>query len=254
MYGGGTFKTECTAPNMSGICQIDTGLNVSSFKSNSFTVLPPSLGTATYTSVTGSVIKCDYVALPSIQLANKVNLGALEPVVCSDGVNGGKNNLLGLDAFTNLSFTLSAKKSQLTLLEKAPVLPHHFESGSDGHILLPIQSGFKDQIDILAMFDTGAAISTVDIELVKAQPSNFTIIQTNSLGTDAFGNPINSYLVIGSIQVNGLNIVAQYFIAMDFAPFQEVAGGKIQMILGYNTIEDFDWTINMKDKTWEITQ
>ena len=250
MYGGGTFSVPCSGPDMSGTCQIDTGLNVSYFSANAFTVLPASIGKATYTSVTGSVVKCDYAALPSIQLNGAVDLGPLEPVICSAEENKSQTNLLGLDAFAERSFILNAKKYELVLLEKNPVLPNSFEIDNVGHILMKVQSGFKKPLEALAMFDTGAAVSTVDIELVKAQPENFTIVETNAIGTDAHGNPINSYLVIGSVRVGQILIVAEYFIAMDFSPFQKVSGSPIQLILGYNAIDHFEWTINMKDKTW----
>jgi len=250
MYGGGTFKVSCAAPDMSGTCQLDTGLNVSYFSSGAFSTLPPSLGTATYTSVTGSVIQCDYVSLASIRLGDTVELGSIEPVVCPEEKNKSQTNLLGLDVFAGRSFVLDAPKSQLVLLENPAVLANSFQVDNVGHILISVQSGFQKPREVLAMFDTGAAISTVDMELVKAQPENFTVIETHSVGTDAFGNPINSSLVIGSLQVGDVKIFAKYFIAMDFSAFQTVSDAKIQMILGYNVIAGERWSINMADRTW----
>lgn len=251
MFGGGSITIPCRPGSIDALCKLDTGMNVSYFKSDAFDVLPESIGKATFTTITGSTMACDVIRLDQAQIGSGVALQPMEPVVCPASNDKTDNNLLGLDAFEGRSFSLDFAQAQLQLLEVHPSLPNQFERGSSDHIFLKVQSALKQPVEVLAMFDTGAAVSAVDIKLVEAQPDNFPIISRTPAGTDAHGNPIESIMVLGGyIKIGEGKSVAEYMIAMDFTQIQKFSGKNVQMILGYNIIKEMKWTINMRDSTW----
>lgn len=109
-----------------------------------------------------------------------------------------------------------------------------------------------DGKDFVALFDTGAARTVVDLELVKASPTAF-VYEKEIEVEDATGEKIEvsvynlKRLLIGSHQLENLSVFAT-----DLSTLRKQADNSM-ILLGYNAIAPFNWVLDHSSKRWTAT-
>jgi hypothetical protein len=252
LFGAGEAFVPCTLGGEELECKLDTGANVSSARGLASLAGLPSLGSVTYRTVSGASETCDYVK-------TTLKVGPLEKkdfelLRCPGAEAAAPKILLGLDFFSAHALHFDLRKKALELRSEDDALPQAFTEDSYGHALLPVFLKAKmddDATPALALFDTGAAITTVSHSFVKAHPGQFTLLSANEVGKDSLGQPIFSYLMMASfLDIGGQVVVAPYVFAIDLDVASELAGQKIDLILGFNVIRELGWKFDFRQKRW----
>lgn len=251
LFGGQLFAP-CEILGEKTKCLIDTGANISSVKETAANLALPTTGTSRYTSATGETVRCRNFILPNVRLGDVDNEN-LEVASCPDIDTRTRINIVGLDILGKTPLRIDYRSKILVLDPK--VSPHdlqNFETDDFDHALLTIANGRggKRQLESKAMFDTGAAVTVVDLKFARANPQFFDIISTTENGTDTHGNKIESVLMITTLFADKKTIAAEYVMGIDFTAIQKLTNENVKYILGHNILKNATWYIDFKTKQW----
>lgn len=250
MYGSGAITVPC---NVNGQdfkkCKLDTGAIFSSVKKDLLLNPGEVINQVPVMSFSGQVVTCDTTVTDALKIQG-LGFGKSLLLLCPQLESSGADVIIGLDILTHKPLILDYKKNQFILDAAKPTEVMNFTEDESGHILLPVTLHKQKPVEITAMFDSGAAITVVDVALVKAHPEIFTIIQDNSV-TDTHGNVIPTLLVIASnLRVGQASFVAEFMMAVDLSATQKASGQKVTMILGHNITIGANWYFSFVDHTW----
>ncbi|MGC4044658.1 MAG: aspartyl protease family protein [Armatimonas sp.] len=105
-----------------------------------------------------------------------------------------------------------------------------------------------------AVWDTGASITVVDKAFIAANPGHFSQIGT-SKGTDASGKTMETPLMVMKVfQIAGQSFPTQRVASVDLSFANKGTERRMDMILGYNTMQNADWLFDFPNKQWAITK
>jgi predicted aspartyl protease len=254
MFGAGEINLECQLKEKHDKCKFDTGANISTISSGSVLLEeenPEVIASTSYTTATGAQKSCDFIKITDIKIGNYL-IDELTPVSCNLNPGEKAKNLIGLDAFHQKSFYLDYKSGKIIVNYTPPEdkVLRDFDVDSVGHILIPVR--LTDGTSSTAMFDTGASLTVVSNKFINDHEQRFSVLETNNLGQDSFGNPIEMRKTISTLKIEDQSYVAEYIMGIDFKAIHDNAGAHVNFILGHNIISSNNWYFDLKNKKWYV--
>jgi hypothetical protein len=249
--GSGKMFLPCEFDGTQDLCFLDTGSTNSFVANKSNFSSYPKTGTIRYKSASGIPKEIDEIEIGKLQLG-QLSLSNFKIGRIEDDPNF--TSVVGINAFalTQFGFIFSGKP-ELTLNQRPNIPLKSDLSVLDKNILtVPIiMNGTKSY----GFFDTGAGLSSIDIEFVKKHPENFEFVQDIPNGTDATGKPVVLKLfkmknvVVGSIKFENENVLA-----MDFSVVRDHVSKEADFIIGFNLITKANWYFDIKNHSWNSYQ
>lgn len=253
MFGAGEVRVRCFLGNNEDICKFDTGANVSTISKagkllqNIDTEI---IASTSYTTATGAVKECDFITINNLILG-EYQINQLNPVSCNLNEGDKSKNLIGLDALKNQKIYLNYREGKIIIgYEPKNENLKSFEVDSVGHILIPVN--LTDGTETTAMFDTGASLTVVSNKFIDTNIARYSVLETNNLGQDSFGNAIEMRKTISTLKIEDQTYVAEYFMGIDFSAIHKNAGENVNLILGHNIISSNNWFFDLENQTWYV--
>lgn len=253
IYGAGEILMPCEVQGEERACKLDMGAPFSIFTDIENTEGLNVINQINYVGVTGSSVKCD--------VATTVNPIRFASVEVKDSLflncpRGNRNQLLGLNHLMTKPFKIDFSKQTFSVFEESKVLSHDYIVDSSGHVFIKIKLVKSDQqVEIMAMLDTGAGITIVSQDLVQKLPQFFSHLGSSASDVqDTNANPIqNKMLLVSSIVLDQKRVTIPYALSMDFTDLKSSTGYDIDMIIGLNVLREVRaLSINPKNSTWMI--
>jgi hypothetical protein len=162
-----------------------------------------------------------------------------------------KINLLGLDLLSEHPFQVDLKNAKLSIIASLPrdLSTNPLHRLTDGHIAVPTRLGTKD---INGLFDTGADITLVDLQFVKANAQIFKFVR-NTEGIDSTGHQQDSPIYeVSSLRIGRLLLKKVEMATYDFGDdFRKKMEG-VPIIVGDNVIYHAKWSFDLKQDLWAV--
>lgn len=231
---------------------LDTGSAATEVEPDDNTKMYPAIRSFNKSGPSGSKVRCDWISIPLLTSGGlaKRDVGAGR---CA--LDGGLNNL-GINFFDNSVVTLDFQKLQLRVSEQRPKNKQSFyplrrtSSGAHGLIELPVTIGHTA---MMAMFDTGTAITAVDSNFILANPALFEAISSNGVANDITGKDFDvSVYKMKTIEVGSLKLNNIYVAAFDFKGLRQSLGEDCPIILGNNVILKANWILDLMENQWLV--
>jgi len=252
-YGAGSIYVPCYFDAHAENCLIDTGSDSSNIQEDHFSATYPVIGHTTGSGLSGVPTTCDIIEIAQFVVGD-CPLGSQKFVRCaanpdSDG-SIEQGNVAGLSSFTGkaMQFDFTAK----TFSMNGP-LPSDWVARpltihpKLGHFGFPVQIGGAGVDSIV---DTGAAITTIDQNLVSAYPDAFQFVEAISGGVDADGHPITSNLYqVKSVSFGGTTLSNLYAMGTDFSAISQFIPN-VSVIFGFNAIAQRNWYFDLSKRIW----
>jgi predicted aspartyl protease len=180
------------------------------------------------------------LAVPALEVAR---IAAAQPGGCS---------LLGMDVLGRQCCHLRFGTGQLAL-QHSPAgqasLP--LEIGDHGHAYLDVH---WPGITARACFDTGAGITLVSQDFLRAHPRLFTTAGT-STGTDGSGAQVQTAtFVMTGAHIGDALFAPHKAAATDLSHLSDQATQPVDLILGYPTLRQADWLLDFPARRWALTR
>lgn len=243
-YGGGRIYVPVRIGDVMGPMRLDTGASTTRVKlapwNKDFPVIAQSLSTG----ASGALTHCDDVAAANVALkasqGNDIARGKYELSRCA--TNDG-DDLLGLDFFKGARFTLAFANREMTFFPPpgaAALTPLRLLGAQKK--LMGVATKIGDAAP-LALIDTGAEISAVDLSFMLKHRRLFTLVSKKAKAGEAGGKSFVSRLIkIKEIDLGAGRVLHDvYALAYDFGPLRDALGPQTPIILGYNVISRFTW-------------
>ena len=237
---------------------LDTGAAKSMLMTDDDIKQIPSVGRTSFSGADMVPRECDWIRVNSFKVAGHNFSNA--PFTRCDPYDSIPSNL-GLEYLKFYILYLDFEKMRFELKGTAPegVVTSDLKILKSGQIAIPVYFG-SDAVD--AIFDTGCAMTVVDLEFARSHPSLFAQVTVNRNGQDlAIDSPMRD--------ATGRTLIGQVFVASDFKignvlfkkqivtvfPFSKDLRNTLQasIVLGATTIMNANWMINFKDKKWSAS-
>lgn len=244
---GASAYVPCRFDGVETECFLDTGSNA--------TILPAAepwsgyaaSGRGRFQGASGAVQGCDAVEIGALDVAGArtERAGVLR---CAETPHGA---VVGLDAFRGRVVRLGLASSSLDVVA---AIPDGLTAGpltdNSRALFVPVTLGGGES---LAMLDTGASLSVVDAEYVRARPELFRPTDHVRAGGDSTGARMSarSY-ALRELAVGGRTIRDVLVVAVDFAPMRGVMPPGSVLVLGYNVLGGHDWYLDLARGRWAI--
>jgi predicted aspartyl protease len=229
---------------------LDTGAASSEINYDSYTMNFEKIGVKTSSGAFSSDT-LDIIQVPSIKIGpiNQENFKIRRQSETSKG----NFNLIGMDLLKNYRCYFRFHSESLLLNPQI----------EDDITLLPLLLGPKNhpyvdvsfnEINIKAVWDTGASITVVDRVFIEDNSHLFQKIGT-SIGTDATGasQETPSYLM-SSYNIGSHEFPASEVVGVDLSHINSSTEVPMTMILGYTTIQHANWLFDFPARQWVITK
>ncbi len=224
---------------------VDTGASSSFIGAHQATDLLPSLGAATKGGASGHIEYGEKIKLHSFELGSRTFSNLLFQRFKSAPIH-----YLGMDVLRQGSFSFDFPRSLFNWEVATPETPQSYETGPKGHIRLPTSLNTEK---LLAIFDTGAGITTVDRDFVKRFNDSFEFIQKIEGGKDINGHLVEMVLYRCHSLIIGNKILENDLaLAIDFSSIKKHLGDNAPIILGFNHIAKHCWHFEPNTKLWSL--
>jgi predicted aspartyl protease len=225
---------------------LDTGAPTTTLVANEATGRYTAVRSSETKGVAGFATTCDRIVVDSIDLGGR-RLSNFPASRCREK---GARNLLGLDALGE-RFRIDLRRRSLTFdSPPAAAAKNELRRLRNGHLTVPARLG---DVDVWALFDTGADTTVIDSTFVEAHPASFTRKRAEE-GRDATGKAISSDVYeVSSIRIGSLDLKN---VEVATFPFSEAMkrdmGPETPVIVGTNVIEPGAWTFDLRTNHWSI--
>ncbi|HWU44591.1 MAG TPA: hypothetical protein VN132_14165 [Bdellovibrio sp.] len=243
----GEIDTQCVFGDHRENCRFDSGSEATDVTESPSFMKFPSEGKATQGGASGISINCNWITVPSFTGAD-IELKMHQVKRCPIS-----RSVLGIEAFQGS--TLLDFDNRLLISSQVPLdntaQETRFTLAPMGQIILPLT--FMGQIDA-GVWDTGAALTSVDLNFLKEHSNQFSFLQDIDGGTDYTGKPVTIKLYqVESITVAGVEFKNLKVLAFDFSNVRAGVGHDTHFILGYNIIRKMNWMIDLRTRRWKAT-
>ncbi len=224
---------------------IDTGSTFTSLPWNIFSDYS-TVGASSSKGLANNSVQHDKISIQKVLIGNHT-LNLFEVIRLKE--QSLMQPTLGVNAFQKVEFIFDSRLKELTFMKSDlnKVTSSPLEIGKREHILL---NTIVDKHSYTAIWDTGAGLTTVDENLIKNSPENFTFLQETE-GDDCNENNLKLKLykaksiTVGNLEFSDLDVLAH-----DFQPISQALGEKIDLALGFNAIVQKKWSFNLHEKLW----
>jgi len=246
-WGGGRIFVTARFANVQGPMRLDTGASTTRVMLAPWNKDWPVLGRSASIGSSGRTTSCDdveaqNVALPASQ-GSDVGRARLLVTRCT----AGEGDLLGLNFFKGARFSLDFGKRELTFFPPAQTnaKPKPFRRLTPEQSLVGIDLHLGKEAAV-GFLDTGAELCAVDRAYVARHLPLFTLVKRRIAAGGASGGNFSPDLYrIKSIDLgDGLLLRDVYALAYDLGPLRQVLGRGTPLILGYNFVTRFYWTLD----------
>jgi hypothetical protein len=247
--GSGVISVPCAFDSYASLCTLDTGSDRSNVKKVDVIANYPSQGKTEQHGVAGVAQACDWIQVSQLTVGD-AKLPKHQAARCDSNTPG---NVIGFDVFLGRTIGLNFQTKLFDVsYDSLPLnLPHHpFWFAPGGLAALPVQVG---NLELLAMWDTGAGLSVVDTEYAISHPELFTKGQEFNNGMDSNGNPVKmTVYLLKKITIGSKTFENTTFLAIDLSKVRAGLGSETHLILGYNIISQANWYIDTRTRSWSI--
>jgi hypothetical protein len=247
--GSGQIFTPCIFDGNAQNCLLDSGADATHITATAAFSDYPSLGKVGQSGAGGSAQVCDWILLHDLVTAD-VKLNQHQAIRCPGTA---ANGIVGIDVFQGKTLRLDFQTLSLEATD-APIptslTRNSFTLSPAGLINLPIKVANTDQT---AIWDTGAGLTSVDLNFAKAHPEWFTFIRNLDGGHDSTGHTVTLALYqLSLLSVANKTFASLDVLGFDFGAIRVGAGPSPQLILGYNVIAKTNWYIDLRTRTWSV--
>lgn len=245
-YSSGKAYVSCVIDGVKERCFLDTGSAMTLVANSKRFSAYTNIGNFRFESASGIPQQTETIQIGSIQI---------DDVQIWDRKVGrihfrGAENSLGIDIIGRQPFSVNFNPQALLKLNtQRPKLPlTTLQVSPHGLLSIPVE---LDSVEAHAMWDTGAALTTVDQNFILAHPENFKATKNYMNGIDGAGK---SFLV-QVFRARKLKIADHTFkdvrvVAADLGILREGVHKDIQAVIGFNTIRKANWFFDPKNRLW----
>jgi hypothetical protein len=245
-YSSGKAYVSCAIDGVKERCFLDTGSAMTLVANSKRFSAYTNIGNFRFESASGIPQQTETIQIGSIQI---------DDVQIWDRKVGrihfrGAENSLGIDIIGRQPFSVNFNPQALLKLNtQRPKLPlTTLQVSPHGLLSIPVE---LDSVEAHAMWDTGAALTTVDQNFILAHPENFKATKNYMNGIDGAGK---SFLV-QVFRARKLKIADHTFkdvrvVAADLGILREGVHKDIQAVIGFNTIRKANWFFDPKNRLW----
>jgi predicted aspartyl protease len=159
-------------------------------------------------------------------------------------------NLVGMDILKDFSFEFCFQKNKMII--NPELYDVNFQKLVLGKKYHPYVELFLQEIKANAVWDTGAGITVVDLNFIKANPNSFEEIET-SKGIDSTGAEQESPLFIIKTPKIADTVFPSHKVAgVDLSYVNGTTEKPMDIILGYSTLSKANWFLDFPNKRWAI--
>jgi len=229
---------------------LDTGAARSSIRLDDYTSTFASLGKNSSSGVFTSMSD-DLITVPRIQVGPIFR----QNFTLTRAAGSGSRNLIGMDLLKDFCCHFFFDEHRVSVdADDAPEVAYRFEP-------LLLDQKFHPYVEVLfgtiqakAVWDTGASITVVDINLINRLPDFFEEVGY-STGTDAAGTQVETPMFIMSGAVIGSHPFLPHKVAaVDLSPVNSTLEVPMDLILGYNTLSQANWLFDFPRQRWTISK
>jgi hypothetical protein len=256
-FGGGRIYVPVRFGNVQGQMRLDTGASTTRITLAPWNKDLPISAQSASTGASGKATRCEDVEAKNVQLVaargNNIARAKYEVSRCETG----DGDLLGLDFFKGVRFTLDFARHEMTVSREALAAgrgkPFRL-LGPDARLVgVEVRAG---RTSALGLFDTGAEISAVDQRFVDAHKKLFTLVKKSAKGGEAGGRRFTSKIYKIKVLDLGEGRILRnvHALAYDFGALREALKRETPFILGYNVVSAFDWVLDFtspQSPRWE---
>jgi len=245
-YSSGKAYVSCVIDGVKERCFLDTGSAMTLVANSKRFSAYTNIGNFRFESASGIPQQTETIQIGSIQI---------DDVQIRDRKVGrihfrGAENSLGIDIIGRQPFSVNFNPQALLKLNtQRPKLPlTTLQVSPHGLLSIPVEI---DSVEVHAMWDTGAALTTIDQNFILAHPENFKATKNYMNGIDGAGK---SFLV-QVFRARKLKIADHTFkdvrvVAAGLGILREGVHKDIQAVIGFNTIRKANWFFDPKNRLW----
>ena len=235
--GSGRFLTPCNIDGRHFDCFVDTGSDFSLVNDDEVFRKYPSSGELRYAGAGGVFKETDKIRINKFVVDGKtirnVELGRFSP-------EEHWSTRLGMNILKNYRVQMNFKKKKIRIgvRESCGKDLVSFTLRDKGIPAMPIEIGGEK---VTAMFDTGAALTVVDANLISKKPDLFAFLGDVN-GGDSTNHKVDmkayqaKELVIGNTSFKDLLVLS-----MDFTQMKKYFGNDVHAIIGFNLFVQRNW-------------
>jgi hypothetical protein len=247
--GAGSFYTSCVFDGNSRSCLLDTGSALTSITNDLFSSSYPIIGQRSESSAAGKPFIFDFIQVRNLSVADSTIVNdrvGLGPV-------GSDDDTIGIDSFRGKTIVLDPEAKSIDtstnpISRNSRVFPFTF--APEGQVVMPISISGESE---LAVWDTGAGLTTVDLTYAQNHPETFDYFGDITL-PDGLGNNmiLKRYHMLNSIKVGDSEFSGLDVFACDFGPIKPIVGDNVRMLIAYNLLIQAKWYVDMQLREWKI--
>jgi hypothetical protein len=258
-FGGGGIYLSAIFRGKTIKMLLDTGASSTYILPAHWNMSLPVLGTKVALGINGIPSSCSKLDLSDLQIVSSIG-----PVISNKPIQGLRcqenngDNIMGINYLYGSIIELDFRKGIMSVLDRSSELPPMTDfiklKNGNGVLGLPLTIG---STKIIGLLDTGATISAVDSKYVDCHKQDFEIVEKNSYSSEGSGKNISVKLYkirnLAFGETNSLHNI--YAISYDFSSLQQAFGPDLVMIIGYNVINRFPWTFDLRSESepmWRI--
>lgn len=255
-FDSGQIFTPCNFDGLEQDCFIDTGSPWSFIEKNEFSLSYPSVGQVDSGGASGTTVTCDLIEITDFYVSSDFQMDNFvvrrcpsEDTSMDDSIIS--ESLLGLNVLREKVIHFDFVSNSLNAVASIPsvLTRHKTQNEVRGHISIEMKNSNQD---VYGIWDTGAGLTSVDEDFVKANPQHFTFIQ-DIIGGDGSGVQIPMKLYKAhEIEIGGIKFSNEYVIAFDFAPIRPYFNKNVQFVIGYNIITKANWYFDFNNNDWSV--
>lgn len=243
----GKLYASCAFDGFHESCFVDTGATFSSLANLERFGTYPATGTIRFKSASGVPKEADEITISALQIDSDtlkdVKVARLNP-------KEGFESVIGINAIGSKPFAFQFNPDPVLNLD--PQRPDRISSGvviyEKGIFSIPVQVG---NAHARGLWDTGAGLTSIDVEYVNAHPDDFSFVMDISNGSDATGNPVVMKLYKAKRITVGTHVFEnENVLAIRFDVIRERISNDVSLIVGFNLITKANWYFDLPKKQW----
>ncbi|NVM34968.1 MAG: clan AA aspartic protease [Candidatus Lokiarchaeota archaeon] len=229
---------------------LDTGSARTSVQFNNYTskfeCIQKNNSSGVFAKITDNLIRVPYIKLGPILKKNFTLVRLPE-----NSIN--IRNLIGMDILKDFCchFYFDENRVLIDNSEEVEIRDplHELFLGKRFHPYIKIQF---EKLKVNAVWDTGAGITTVDLNFINKHPSYFQEIG-QSIGTDSTGAKMETTMFTMVTTIIGNNEFPPHKVAgVDLSHINSTSEVSIDLILGYSTLCKANWLFDFPHKKWAV--
>jgi len=248
-FGSGKAYVRCSFDGVEQMCFLDTGSAMSLVGPSKPFLRKPSSGKFRYKSASGKLHEAEVMRVGTIILDGKV----IHDVRIGRLARPDSENTLGMDLLGRFPFSLDFRTEPKLRLEPKRRVDRELRDLrvlKSGLMAMPILLG---GVGTFAVWDTGASVTAVDINFVRAYPKNFQKLTQKIEGVDGTGETLKLELYRArELQIGTKRFTNPTVVVLDLSPLRDSVGTAVQAVIGSNLIRRAEWYFDRNGRKWSV--